>query len=161
MLLTCCLAVDMLKTSYQIYDRVLNKSLDYLSCFAIVPRGIHENIWYTPNWLYSIHCNNLIWCFWSFFNFLHFNLQDNNCHKWKCHMLFFTLIKLLVSVLVSAHAIAHIKWSQKTDVFYNELKKFLTQLNILLHHTCVTPQIDPQNKSNWIMRISQCYYSKT
>ena len=54
--------------------------------------------------------NYLIWCFWSFYHFLHSNVPANKCHKQKWCMLLFTSIKLVVSVLVCAHVITCIKW---------------------------------------------------
>ena len=51
--------------------------------------------------------NYSIWCFCSFFCFLHFSVLDNKCHKQKWHMLFLAHMKLVV---VCAHAITHINW---------------------------------------------------
>ena len=33
------------------FDRVLNRLVDYLGCFVKVPRGIQGNVWYMPCWL--------------------------------------------------------------------------------------------------------------
>ena len=55
--------------------------------------------------------NYSIWYFLSFFfYFLHSNVLDNKCHKQKWHVLFFTCIKLVASVLICALVTAHIKW---------------------------------------------------
>ena len=114
-------------------------SLDYLSCFAVVPRGIHGkvdicqtnyNIYsklrifcllWSHTWKYNIRAdkrltkvrkviNYQIWYFLSFFHFLHSYVPDNKCHKQKWRVLFFTRIKLVASVLACARAIASIKW---------------------------------------------------
>ena len=45
-----------------------------------------------------------------FFHFLHSNVPDNKGDKRKWCMLFFTRTKLVVCVLVCAHAMACIKW---------------------------------------------------
>ena len=54
--------------------------------------------------------NYSIWCFWSLFCFFYSNVRDNTCHRQKWCKLFFTCIKLVVHFLVSACAIANIKW---------------------------------------------------
>ena len=54
--------------------------------------------------------NYSIWCFWSFFCFLHSNIPDNKCYKQKWHVLFFKHIKLLASVLACVRVVARIKW---------------------------------------------------
>ena len=96
-------------------------------------------VWYMPNWLYSIHSKlwifpkfrrhtwkyniqakkrltkvkeKLIWCFLSFFHFLHCNVPDNKCYKEKWGVLFFTRIKLVARVLSCARVIARIKWKR-------------------------------------------------
>ena len=115
-------------------------SLDYLSCFAVVPRGIHGkvdicrtnyNIYsklgifsllWSHTWKYNIQADKRLtkvkekWStirfdiFLSFFHFLHSYVPDNKCHKQKWHVIFFTCIKLVASVLACARAIASIKW---------------------------------------------------
>ena len=53
------------------------------------------------------------------FIFFHSNVPENNCHRQKCCVLFFTCIKLVVCVLVCACAIARIKWRR---LFYDFIK---------------------------------------
>ena len=64
-------------------------------------------------WLTRLKKNDSysIWCFWSFFHFLHCNVPDK-CYKQKCGVLFFTLTKLVVFVLTCAQAMARIKWKR-------------------------------------------------
>ena len=47
-----------------------------------------------------------------FFHFLCSNVPNNQCHKQKWRMLFFTHINLVAHVLACADAIAHIKWTR-------------------------------------------------
>ena len=90
--------------------------------------GIHSQLRIFPlirshAWKYNIHVNKgyqrskkndnySIWCFWSFFHFLHSNAPDNKCYKQKRDVLFFTRIKLVARVLAYAHVIARIKWKR-------------------------------------------------
>ena len=121
----------------QVFDRVLNMPVDYLSCFAVILRGMHKkvDIWQID---YSIHSklrifsysevihgnttfkltkgqqrlkeNDQVFSFSSFFCFLCSNVPDNKCHKQKWRVLFFTRFKLVVRVLACMSVIARIKW---------------------------------------------------
>ena len=111
--------------------------LDYLSCFGVVfIRDTGEHVIYAKLIMvfilnlafssysdsyrnYNIQANGSstkikekwsTWCFWSFYHFFCSNVPANKCHKQKWCMLFFTCIKLVVSVLVCVHAITCIKW---------------------------------------------------
>ena len=57
-------------------------------------------------------------CFWSSIHFFHFNVPENECHKQKWCVLFFTCINKVASVLARAHAIACIKWRRLTIIFF-------------------------------------------
>ena len=70
--------------------------------------------------------------FWSFFHFLHSNAPDNKCDKQKCHVLFFTCIKLLTRVLACAHAIAFIKWKRLLYIAIHFTDKCIFYVKILL-----------------------------
>ena len=77
-----------------------------------------------------------IWCFRSFFLFLHCNVPDNKCCKQKWGVLFFTCIKLVTHVLACACAITRIKWKR---LFYRLFSRF-----------CLTPSsIIRWGKENW------------
>ena len=124
----------------QIFDRVLNMPLYYLSCFAMVLRMIHRKVDICQI-DHSIHSelrifsysdithgsktfkltkgqqrlkrnNQLLNLMFLFFHFLCSNVPDNKCHKQKQHVLFFTCFKLVACVLVCTRAIAHIKWKR-------------------------------------------------
>ena len=90
------------------FDKVLNMPLDYLSCFAIVPREIHRNVDICQT-DYSIHSklefflysevingsttftlmkgqrlkknDQLFNLMFLFFHFLHSNVPGNKCHR--------------------------------------------------------------------------------
>ena len=96
-------------TLSKVFDKVLNKPQDYLSCFAMILRG-YTGTFDTCQTESSIHYNHLIWCFGSFFHFPNSNVPDNKCHKQKRHMLFFRCIKVVTIVLACVYAIACLKW---------------------------------------------------
>ena len=116
--------------------------LDYLGCFAAVLRGIHGKVDICQT-DYNIHSKLRIFClFWShtwkyniqadkrltkvkekrstiqfdiliLLYFLHSNVPDNNCHKQKWRVLFFTRIKLVAC----ARAIARTKWIRLRNIY--------------------------------------------
>ena len=136
------------------YDRVLNTPVDYLSCFAVVLKGIHSNVdkcqtdYSIPSkstifpllWSQKWKCNNQAnhgltkgkekWSTIQFdvfvlsFTFFFPVSQTVRCHKQKWCMLFSTPIKLVAHVLVCAYAITCIK---------RRRLNFVTLYNMLYH----------------------------
>ena len=129
------------------FDRVLNMPLDYLNCFAMMLRGIHDKVDSISQTDYSIYSKLIIFpyseviygsttfkltkglqslekndqlfnlMFCSFFHFLCFNVPDSKCHKQKWRVLFFTRIKLEACGLECTHVIALIKWRRLLRLF--------------------------------------------
>ena len=78
---------------------------------------------------YSIHYNNLIWCFWTLFHFRHSNVAENKCRKQNWCMLFFTCIKLVVCICDCTHQMeARLKTMEILEFF---LEIFKSQFSIL------------------------------
>ena len=119
------------------FDRVLNITLGYLSCFAVFLRGIHGNVdicqliivlppslefsplFWSHTRKYSIKVNQRLaevkekWPNNQFdvfvLSFSSFQGPNSKYHKQKWRVLFFTRIRLVSCVLACAHEIARIK----------------------------------------------------
>ena len=101
--------------------------LDYLSCLAVVLRGIHRKVDICQT-DYSIQTKNfpLFWsCTWKYIQAnkwltkvkekssttkFGFFILSFKCNKQKWCVLFLTCIKLVVCVLACVHAVTCIKW---------------------------------------------------
>ena len=119
--------------------------LDHLNCFAVVLRGIHGKIDICQT-DYSIHSKQRIFAysnvihgsttfkltkgyqenanqllnlmFLFFLLFSSFQCTRQKFHKQKWYMLFFTCIKLVARMLVSACAITCINWRRLNNISY-------------------------------------------
>ena len=65
-----------------------------------------------------------IWCFCSFFHFLHSNIPGIKWHQQKWCVLFFTRIRLVVHVLACVHAITHGYVYCSEKLFWNISQNF-------------------------------------
>ena len=89
---------------------------------------------------YNIQANNRLTkirnLMFLFFRFLCFNVPDNRCHKRKWRVLFFTCIKLVMHVLVCAHAIAY-----RNNIYTDtRIYYFKFHINILYSRVLTRPE---------------------